>query len=90
VEPVVSLDMPGGTGEISEGKDAHGKQPALALALFFVFFFILVTGPRRSLSLKLSESISLKYEPALWLHTQERRLRPNGVAYPGAEIVSLD
>jgi hypothetical protein len=32
--------------------------------LSFFFFFTLVTGPRRSLSLKLSDSISLKYQPA--------------------------
>jgi len=34
--------------------------------IFFFLFFTLVTGPRRSLSLELSdtESMSLKYEPA--------------------------
>ena len=31
---------------------------------FFFFFLTLVTGPRRSLSLKLSDTRSLKYEPA--------------------------
>ena len=45
-----------------------GLQAALDLesVTLFFFFFTLVTGPRRSLSLELSDtkSVGLKYEPA--------------------------
>jgi hypothetical protein len=34
----------------------EGLAPEAVLAFFFFFFFTLVTGPRRSLSLKLSET----------------------------------
>ena len=55
---------------------------------FFFFFFTLVTGPTRSLSLKLSdeESMSLKYEPTVvflrWLRVGRHRRRPKVVVVP--------
>jgi hypothetical protein len=53
---LLAARRPGPTGEL----------PHLAMYFFFFFFFFtLVTGPRRSLSLKLiQESMSLTYEPA--------------------------
>ena len=49
--------------ELSEEAAPTLMPSSFLLQLFFFFFFTLVTGPRRSLSLKpvIQESMSLKY-----------------------------
>ena len=55
-----------------QNKGIASKMKAFCDKVNFFFFFTLVTGPKRSLSLKLSDtkSMSLKYEPASVTTTQ--------------------
>jgi len=58
---------------LSFGETSSDKQCRYLLLLFFFFFFTLVTGPRRSLSLKLSNTSV--YEPQKRARLGSERLR---------------